>query len=182
MGETCDTDQFPAICDQSCPAPYPGCAVGLTMAPPQPFPNACHAGDISDAAGACAGGANTTECEDFFGGEFETNENCANCLEQFDFDFIQLTGIYACAEPFLSASCNTSTGCANDCTSSVCDECAGDQTACETAALDMTCATLATAANSCVAASMQANALCAQASYPNFGAWLGGVGTHYCVQ
>lgn len=182
MNETCDTEQFPVVCDQSCPAPYGGCGPGLTMAAPQPFPNACHPTDITDAAAACAAGAATVECEMFFNGEEGSNFNCAQCLQQFDFDFIDLTGVYTCAQPFLSPGCNGSTGCANDCATTVCEGCAGDQTACETAAVNGECSTLATAANACVKASAQASALCAPASYPNFGAWLAAVGKHYCVQ
>jgi hypothetical protein len=171
---------FPVICDQSCPSAYQGCAPGLTMMAPQPFPNACHAADLSDAAVACAAGASTTECQAFFNGEEGSNFNCANCLQQFDFDFVDLTGIYTCAQPFLSTGCNGSTGCANDCATSVCEGCALDQATCEMTAVAGECSTLVKAANSCVTASMQANALCSSSAYPNFGAWLAAVGKHYC--
>jgi hypothetical protein len=181
MSETCDTFVFPVTCDQSCPAPYAGCVPGLTMAAPQQFlPLPCKATDLADAASACAGGAQTVECQMFFNGEFGSNGSCAQCLEQFDIDFVDLTGIYTCAEPFLSSACNNSTGCANDCVTTVCQNCAEDQTTCEGTAVSGECATLAASGNACVAASMQAKSLCSSASYPNFGGWLAGVGAHYC--
>jgi hypothetical protein len=181
LSETCDTDVFPAVCDQSCPSPYGGCGSGgIVLSPPQPAPGACHATDLGDAATSCAGGAETAECQDFFNGEFSSNSNCASCLEQFDVDFVDLSGIYTCAFPFLSASCDSATSCANDCANSVCESCSGDQTACESGAIAGECSSFVAAANACIAASPQATALCAQASYANFGAWLGAVGLHYC--
>lgn len=146
------------------------------------MPGVCHSGDLQDAAAGCAAGAETAECQDFFDGEFGSNGNCANCLEQFDIDFVDLSGIYLCAAPFLSNTCNGETGCANDCASTVCETCSGDQTTCENTAIAGECNPLVQPANDCIAASAQATAQCAQASYPNFGAWLAGVGKAYCQQ
>jgi len=178
--KTCDTFVFPVVCDQTCPAPYAGCATGTTTSPPSVAHGACHPADLQDVAVACASGAQTAECQSFFNGEQGANPSCAQCLGQFDVDFVALSGIYLCAEPFLSPACNGSTACASDCAGTVCQQCSGDATACETAAVAGECATLVKAGNSCVAASASATALCAQASYPNFGGWIAAVGKHYC--
>jgi hypothetical protein len=181
--ETCDIDTFPVVCDISCPSPYSGCGSGgTTLSPPQPAPGSCHSTDLTDAAMACAAGAETAECQNFFDGEFSSNPNCANCLEQFDIDFIDLTGIYSCAYPFLNPACEGSESCANDCANTVCETCSSDQTACENAAIAGECSSFVNAANACIAGSSQATTLCAQNSYPNFGAWLAGVGKFYCEQ
>jgi hypothetical protein len=178
LGETCDDDTFPVACDMTCPEPFPTCPPGTTEPAPEIAPGACHSFDLSDAAAACVAGAQTVDCQDFFDAEFETNPNCANCLSQFDVDFVDLTGIYLCAEPLVSASCNTSTGCATDCISVACGMC--EETTCESSVITGECSSFVDAGNACVAATSAANALCGQASYPNFGAWLQGVGTQYC--
>jgi hypothetical protein len=139
-------------------------------------------GDLQDAAAGCAAGAQTADCENFFQGEFDSNENCGICLEQFDVDFIDLTGIYLCSEPFLTSACNGSTGCANTCATTACQECAGDQLKCEASAITGECSTFVQAGNTCIANSMQASALCSATNYPNFGSWLAAVGAHYCEQ
>jgi hypothetical protein len=148
------------------------------MPAPVAAAGACHNFDLADAALACAGGAETVDCQDFFGAEFGTNPNCANCLEQFDIDFVDLTGIYLCAEPLVSASCDVSTGCATDCVSVACASCV--ETTCDSDAISGECSSYVTAGNACIAATAAANALCSQSSYANFGAWLQGVGAKYC--
>jgi hypothetical protein len=127
---------------------------------------------------ACVAGAQTVDCQNFFSAEFNVNSNCANCLSQFDVDFADLTGIYLCAEPILSATCDMSTGCTNDCINVACAAC--QETTCQSAASNGECSSFAAAGNACIAASPPATALCAQSSYPSFGAWLQGVGAKYC--
>ena len=180
LGQTCDTNVSPVTCDQSCPSPYAGCAPGTTTPLPQSAPGACRAGDLTDAAMACAAGAQTAGCQAFFNGEFGVNPSCASCLQQFDVDFVTRDGIYLCAAPLVSASCNGQTGCANDCISTTCQQCAGDPTACESTAIAGECSMLVNDGDTCVTGTTAANALCGQASYPNFGSWLSGVGKHYC--
>jgi hypothetical protein len=170
---------FPVICDQSCPSPYAGCAPGLTQAPPQVAPpGACKAGDLSDAATACAAGPESNDCQDFIDSEFNVNEPCGTCLDQFLFDFSTRTGIYLCAAPFLSGSCDVSAGCAQDCETQGCSACVEET--CDTTAQAGECSQFFGPADQCIASSMAATALCASASYANFGAWLQGVGAHYC--
>jgi hypothetical protein len=177
MGETCDFYSYPVSCDMTCPAPFPSCPSGTTEAAPAMAP-VCHTFDLTDAATACAAGAQTLACQEYFSAESGTNPACASCLQQFDIDFANETGIYLCAEPFLSSSCNGSTGCATDCISLACAACS-DPT-CDGTVISGECSSYVTAGNTCIAASSAATALCGQASYPNFGAWLQGVGAHYC--
>jgi hypothetical protein len=177
MGETCDDFVFPVVCDMSCPAPFPSCPSGTTTPPPETAP-VCHSFDLSDAASACVAGAQTVDCQNFFSAEFSSNPNCANCLSQFDVDFVDLTGIYLCAEPLVSSACNGSTGCATDCINVACASC--EETTCESTVISGECSSYVTAGNACIAATAAAEALCGQASYANFGAWLQGVGAQYC--
>jgi hypothetical protein len=148
------------------------------MPAPTVAPGACHSFDLTDAATACVAGAQTVDCQNFFSAEFGVNANCANCLTQFDVDFVDLTGIYLCAEPIVSASCDTFTGCASDCLNVACAAC--EETTCDSTAIAGECSSFVDSGNACIAASPAANALCAQSSYPNFGAWLAGVGAKYC--
>jgi hypothetical protein len=178
MGETCDDDVFPVTCDLSCPAPFPSCPTGTTMPPPEVAPGVCKSFDLTDAASACVAGAETVDCQDFFDAEFGSNPNCASCLQQFDVDFVDLTGIYLCAQPLVSASCDGSTGCASACINAACEMC--EETTCESTVISGECSAFVEAGNACITATSAANALCGQSSYPNFGAWLQGVGTHYC--
>jgi hypothetical protein len=138
----------------------------------------CHSFDLSDAAAACVGGAQTVDCQDFFSAEFGTNPNCASCLEQFDVDFVDLTGIYLCAEPLVSASCDGSTGCATDCINTACASC--EETTCESTVIGGECSTYVSAGDACINSTPAAASLCSASSYANFGAWLQGVGAQYC--
>jgi len=181
MALTCDTNVFPVVCDQTCPSPYPGCAPGTTEAAPQPAPpNSCKASDLSDAATACAGGAESTNCTNFLNAEFSVNANCANCLEQFDYELATRTGIYLCAQPFVGPACDVSLGCAQDCESQGCGQCSGDINTCDQAARTGECSQYFTASETCLANNAAAKALCGAANYANFGAWLQAVGAHYC--
>jgi hypothetical protein len=179
LGETCDTFTYPVQCDMSCPAPFPSCPSGTNEAAPVKA-KVCHAFDVTDAQTACATGASTPTCQSFFTGEDYTNPACASCLRQFDVDFADVTGIYLCAEPFLSASCNGSTGCATDCINTACASCYYTMASCDSTVISGECSSFVTAGNACIAASASASALCAQSSYANFGAWLAGVGAAYC--
>ncbi len=178
LGESCDLYMYPVSCDKTCPAPFPSCPSGTTEAAPVSAA-VCHSFDLTDAETACVGGADSFNCETFFYGEEGSNPGCASCLQQFDIDFAALSGIYLCAEPFLSAACDGSEGCASDCMNTACTGCPSPDT-CDSTASSGECSSFVTAANACVAASASATALCAEASYANFGAWLAGVGAHYC--
>ncbi len=178
LGESCDTYAYPRQCDSTCPSPYMSCPGGTTEATPATA-SVCHAFDITDAETACTGGASTFTCQSFFYAEDSTNPGCASCLRQFDVDWAELTGIYLCAQPFLSASCNGSTGCASDCLSKACSFCPSVAT-CDMTAIAGECSSYVTAGNACVAASSSASSLCSSSGYANFGAWLAAVGAHYC--
>jgi hypothetical protein len=179
-GETCDTQVFPPAC-QTCPNTYQGCPGGTQTTTAQSFAGACSASDLADAAAACQGGAATPECQAFIDGEFNINPNCGECMNQFDTDFVNLTGIYACASGFLSCSCNVDTGCAANCSETVCQSCSEDPT-CQSSADSTTgvCGTQITSANSCITSDSQANTLCSSSNYANFGAWFAAVGQAYC--
>ena len=177
-GLTCDVNQFPAVCDQSCPAPYPGCVPGTTEVPPQAAPGACKAVDLNDAAVGCAGGPFTNDCQSFLNGESQVNQPCASCLQQFQSEFSTDAGVYLCAAPFLNAGCDVESGCAQDCQTQGCQACVEET--CDASAQAGECSPFFNAANKCIAQSAAATALCSPSSYPNFGAWLKGVGGHYC--
>jgi hypothetical protein len=178
-GLTCDDEVFPVVCDQSCPSPYAGCAPGLTQAPPLVAPpGACKASDLSDAATACAAGPESNDCQDFIDSEFNVNEPCGSCLDQFLFDFSTRTGIYLCAAALLSGACDVSAGCAQDCETQGCETCIEET--CDATAQAGECSQFFGPADQCIASSMAATTLCASTSYANFGAWLQGVGAHYC--
>lgn len=181
---TCNDALSPPACasqQMTCPAPYGGCFAPPTQPPfTQPV---CSASDLANGAAACAGGANTTACFNFFNFEFSNNPACAQCLQPFDFDFVMQQGVFECIAPFVSASCNQSTACAFDCDNQSCQQCP-DQTTfdqCESSVGAGQCSSFQGPANACeMGAFAGPGAFCNPAGYANFGQWLKGVGNNYC--
>jgi hypothetical protein len=184
---TCDVNVMPRVCTSlqaQCPAPYSGCPAGLQN--PVPAKQAaCSMADLTNASSACKGGAHTAGCMSFF--QFENSQNpvCAKCLSLFDVDFTELTGVFTCAAPFVDATCNHATACAADCGNQSCSMCpdpaAADQ--CRSSVATAQCQVYVQPAQ-CVGAALMGPALfCNPSQYSNvFGAWLEGVGQHYCLQ
>ncbi|HEX8796861.1 MAG TPA: hypothetical protein VF765_38180, partial [Polyangiaceae bacterium] len=99
---TCNGSIFPPQCasqQMSCPSPYGGCFAQPEQ-PPSPV-TACSSTDLQNAAAACAGGAQSTSCQNFFNFEFSQNPGCGQCLQPFDFDFADQQGVFLCIAPFV---------------------------------------------------------------------------------
>jgi hypothetical protein len=104
-------------------------------------------------------------------------------LSTFDRDFFELTGIFACAAPFLDTTCAHEAACVLDCTAESC-------ATCTSARAENTCAT-AERTGACAAfyqgAQCVPQALSGEAAFCNpdqagaaFGTWLRIVGQAYC--
>src|SRR6185312_11950402 len=94
---TCNGSLFPPQCASqamTCPSPYGGC-FAQPITPPLEQPS-CATSDLQNAAAACAGGAQSTACQNFFNFEFGHNPACGQCLEQFDYDFVVEEGVFEC--------------------------------------------------------------------------------------
>ena len=183
---TCNGSLFPPQCasqQMSCPSPYQGC-----FAQPEQVPTpvtACSSTDLQNAAAACAGGAETASCQNFFNFEFSQNAACGQCLSPFDLDFADQQGIFECIADFVSAACNQSDACTYDCTTQSCGSCSDTTTydTCRTNVDSATgqCSKFQGSSSSCEqSAYSNGAAFCNPANYANFGAWLQGVGAHYC--
>jgi hypothetical protein len=185
---TCDTALNQRMCvsqQMQCPAPYPGCSPNLTQPIPVTQSGACSTSDLQQAAAACASGAMTTACQQFYQFEFQQNQNCGSCLSQFDYDFNQNVGVITCAATFLDPTCNHNSACLLDCTNQACGQCP-DQTTfgqcqTQTQASSGECSSYYQA-EQCVTKALAGPAsVCNPATYNNnFGAWLQGVGGQYC--
>jgi hypothetical protein len=183
---TCDVGVFPRGCtsqQMQCPAPYQGCQKGLIQSQPFQQKGACSAIELQNAAAACSGGAHTNGCSSFFSFEFNQNFNCANCLQQFDFDFTEAQGVLSCVAPFVDANCNHNSACVVDCVTSACNGCLDPSAVqmCESSVSTGTCQSYFQAADCVVTALGGGAAACNPATYmQNYGAWLQGVGGQYC--
>ncbi len=181
---TCNGSLFPPACasqQMTCPSPYKGCT-----APPivPPFTQtSCSATDLQNAGAACAGGAQTASCQNFFNFEFSQNPSCGQCLQQFDYDFADQQGVFECVAPFVPPSCNQSDACDFDCVSQSCSSCPDQTTydSCRTNVASGQCAMYQQAATSCEQSGYSSGgSFCNPAGYMTFGGWLQGVGGHYC--
>ena len=97
--------------------------------------------------------------------------------------FPALAGLYRCAAPFVTASCNQTTGCAVDCTQDSCDECApASETQCRQQVSNQGGQCFAYVQDTvCAANALQQGQLCSPFTYQgNFGRWLRAVGDHFC--
>jgi hypothetical protein len=131
---------------------------------------------------AIQAGCDNGNCEGAFAVLAVQNPACATCLAPFNVPFAERTGIYRCAAPFVSNTCNGRTGCATDCEDTSCTQCA--------AANVSQCKTVVNGAGGqCNAARQLAGACTAGATGPGglcrfdnktFGGWLRVVGDHFC--
>jgi hypothetical protein len=180
---TCDVNGSPPRCKSeeqpACPAAYPGCPAGLAMVP-FPAQNACSASDLLSAAGACAGGAHTYECNYFF--SMAVDSTCAACLGAFDYDFVEQVGIALCLTPYLSATCSHTSACIVDCVQFSCQSCpdSGSAESCDLQVQSSACASYVQ--DPCIAQALSlAGAVCNPSTYQDqFGAWLMAVGAKAC--
>jgi hypothetical protein len=185
---TCDTSLSPRTCtsqQMQCPSPYTGCPPSLTEPVLTEQKGACTTMDLQQAAAACAAGANSTACQSFFQFEFQQNQVCYNCLQPFDFDFSQNSGVVACAAASLDPTCNHNSACFLDCYNQSCAACP-DQTTFGTCEMQVVatsgqCSSFYQS-EQCVNTALAGPAsFCNPSTYSNnFGAWLQGVGAQYC--
>ena len=184
-GSTCNGLVDPRVCNNqqnTCPAPYAGCAVGTTTPITQNLQNLCTDGDLDALQAACAGGVTGT-CLAALQVLQATNAACATCVSPFAVPFTQRSGLYLCAAPLVSAACRRATGCATDCTSVSCAQCpaaSADQCEAQVGAGGGQCGNLVLQ-SACVANVLNPGQLCSPFTYGNsFGQWLRAVGDNYC--
>lgn len=179
--QTCDVTSRTCQTSTTCPTTYPGCDPAVTTQAPTSS-TSCKTEDLSEVAAACAGGAHSAACQAFFTFEATNNAACGTCLAQFDFDVAEGEGVYRCVEPFVSPTCNHNTGCAVDCSTQSCASCSqSDQPGCESQVRTGQCLSQYTQ-SLCIAAGFGAatGRFCNPTRYSDVGAWLAGVGGHYC--
>lgn len=185
-GSTCNGLVDPRVCNNqqnTCPAPYAGCAPGTATPVTPTLQNLCTDGDLDALQAACATGVTGT-CIAALQVLQATNAACATCVSPFAVPFNQLRGIYLCAAPFVTNACRRATGCATDCTDSSCTQCPAasvDQCRTQVSQGGGQCANLVLQ-TACVGAVVNPGQLCSPATYGinNFGAWLRAVGDNYC--
>jgi hypothetical protein len=165
-------------------APYGGCP--LDANPGTPLGNlkgSCLTADLQSAANSCGGGAHTPACGAFFADEAQQNGPCEVCLSSFDYDFIELTGLFACAAPSINPTCVYQAFCAVDCLRTRCGTCPDPTTAAACESQTAACSMYAQGAACFLAAYATAGgAFCNPGAYPggDFGLWLQAVGAQYC--
>jgi hypothetical protein len=143
----------------------------------------CSANELQNARAACSGGPDTTGCQAFYQFELQTNSACELCLEPFDASFQDAVGLFSCLAPFVSASCDHSTGCASDCIDTSCSQCLtqADSDQCRNDVRNGQCGTYFQQSQCVAQALFGPGAFCNPQNYQgNFGQWLQGVGGHYC--
>ncbi len=178
--QTCDVNTRSCQSTTTCPTAYPSCAGGVTTTAPTTT-KACSTDDLNNAATACASGAHTSGCNDFFSFETASNPSCGSCLTQFNYDFVEGRGIAKCVAPVASTACNHNTGCAADCTSSSCSSCgATNESACESQVRTGQCLTYYTQSLCAAQAFTSPSASFCNPLGKTYGAWLQGVGAKYC--
>ena len=184
QGSTCDTAVDPRVCrnmQTTCPSTYPSCP-GNVSTPSPPIRHVCSAADLANVRAACSAGAHTQGCQNFFAFETMQKPACASCLQQFDYDFQELTGLLTCAAPFVGAGCDHTTGCISDCISKSCSMCApGAVAQCQQDVRSGQCQQYINGAQCIIGAFMGAGSFCSPQNYGGqVGAWMQGVGGHYC--
>jgi hypothetical protein len=184
---TCDVNAMPRTCSgqqTQCPSPYPACPANLETPSPT-VQNVCSAVDLQAASAACAAGAHSPGCSAFFAYEAARNPACGMCLSTFDYDFFELTGLFACLAPFVDASCNHDTACVVDCTDQSCAMCSGPAaiSQCQNQVRGGQCASYYQGAQCLGTALFGQGSFCNPNRYQDdFGSWLAGVGKYYCAQ
>ncbi len=163
----------------TCPATYSSCPNGTTTAITAQLQNLCTDASLDTLTTACAAGPNAATCVAAFAA---LPAACRTCLSPFNHPFDQRTGLYACAASSVDNQCRHNMGCATDCADTSCDQCLPtSENQCYTLVNGAggQCSTFMNNANNCASAAL-AGGLCSQFSYPNYGAWLRGVGDQFC--
>jgi hypothetical protein len=144
------------------------------------------AAELDALQAACSnanGGATGPACIAAFQVLALNNAACATCLAPFDQPFAQLSGLYTCAAPSVSAQCRRATGCAVDCQNTSCSQCSAasqDQCVTQVNGNGGQCRQYVQQTN-CVLGSLGPGSLCSPATYAgDFGRWLRAVGDHFC--
>jgi len=185
---TCDVSVTPRSCASQqmfCPSPYGGCDPLLQESVPVKEPSACSSTDLQNAAAACAAGAHSAGCNSFFQYEFMANPTCATCLQPFDFDFAEGSGVVECAAPYVDSTCNHNSACLIECAGQSCNSCPDPNSTAQCRSQVTTgsgqCSTFYQGL-SCVTQALGGSAsFCSPSTYQgNFGPWLQGVGAQYC--
>ena len=182
---TCDVNIAPRTCvslQRQCPGVYSGCPAALHTAPPVKQA-VCAARDLDNAAAGCGGGPNTAGCNAFFNYEAAANPACVTCLQAFDFDFADETGIRLCVAAFVDATCNHASACAYECVREACYSCPDTPSTilCADQVNVATCASYHQG-DGCVTTALGGpGAVCNPATYQQrFGDWLKAVGGVFC--
>ena len=184
--ETCDTLATPRVCTgttSTCPATYGGCGSGVTTPVLTATPGACGASDLANASAACKTGFGSAPCQSFVSIEPTINPSCATCLTPFYSELNDGTGIFNCVSPYVSSTCDHTTGCISDCENQSCDGCPfGSVQSCKSSVQTGQCSSYWSGAG-CVASALFGKAnFCSPTAYGgNYGAWLAGVAGHYCL-
>ena len=180
-GSFCNGLVVPRRCsDQqnTCPAAYGSCPQGVSTPVTPPTQDLCTDAALDTLATACAGGADTAACQVAVAA---LPGACQTCIGRFNHRFERKTGLYACAASLVNAPCRRAMGCAVDCGETSCEQCM--------ATSENQCYALVNSnGNQCSPYSFAANCandaldsgFCSQFSYANYGAWLRGVGDHFC--
>jgi hypothetical protein len=187
-GSTCNGAVTPRTCNNlqnTGPATYASCPAAVSITAPPVAKGSCAASELVDARAACGPGADSASCDAYFAFLDAVKPGCSACLDPFHVTFAAASGIYTCLQPFVSASCNHSTGCAIDCSDVSCTQCpAGAEAQCENnvRSANGQCRSYYQQ-TSCIATGLfTSGAFCNPTSYNgNYGAWLQGVGGHYCA-
>lgn len=185
QGSVCDVAQTPRVCsgNGTCPAAYPSCPNGVTTPVTPSLQNRCSSLDLDALQSACAAGPTSGTCVQAFQVIAITNAACATCMTPFNQPFTELGGLYRCAAPFVSATCNRASGCAVDCANTSCDGCPAaneDQCRAQANGNGGQCSTYVQQTN-CVAGALGPGQLCSPLTYAgSFGNWLRAVGAHFC--
>lgn len=191
---TCNTLANPRACGvpSTCPANYGACPAAVTQPVLPQNTNVCAAVTLQNAQAACAGGSDTVQCTQFFAFLAAVEPTCGVCLGNFKSPFFDPNfptfgkGLSACVAPFVSAACQRSLGCSQDCIDTSCTQCplgAGPQCKAGVTQPAGQCAVSAAQAAQCGGVALLAGpaAVCNPQSYGfNYGNWLAAVGARFC--
>ena len=180
-GTTCNVLSFPRRCSASsstCPAPYGGCSASNGVPSLPTGQNVCSGTALAAISFACATNPSSTACAAVFG---FLPAACRQCLTPFRVPFGELSGLYACASSFVSASCRQSMGCGLDCAADSCAQCdASAVSSCRTSVNTTgACASYSASVALCAGTTLLTG-LCSPNGYTTYGEWLRAVGDYYC--
>ncbi len=182
---TCDTLSVPRVCKgttTTCPAPYTSCPSTVTTPTLSVTKGSCASTDLADAKAACTTGFGSSSCSLFFTDEPLINAKCATCLASFQYALQDGQGIFNCVSPFVTSTCNHTTGCVDDCELQSCVKCPSSSVpTCRNSVASGQCQPYITSATCIGTALLGTASFCNPTTYSgNYGSWLAGVGAHYC--